>query len=158
MICRINRILPILGLAILTSASFTFATDECSRTAQMKIYSSAIVHKETGDVLGYELALAVSHDATVSALLYVYEGAPNDEAIPLSGHMSGTRLSIEGNWVEHLTEYPSKKQMVQTHFVKVDGMLDSASFRGNVTIGGIVERDSLRLRRVKKTWLCKTKL
>ncbi len=107
----------------------------------MEVYSNAFAHKETGDILGYELALKPHDDSTVEAFLYVYEGAPNDEAIPLSGHISGRNLRIQGKWVEHLTEYPSKKEIVQTHFVKIDGVLDSASFRGDITIEGMGERE-----------------
>jgi hypothetical protein len=121
----------------------------------MDVYSNAFAHKETGDILGYELAVKRRDDSTVEAFFYVYEGAPNNEAIPLSGHLSGKNLSIQGDWVEHLTEYPSKKETVQTHFVKIDGVLDSASFRGEVTIEGMGERDSVRLKRVKRLWLCK---
>jgi hypothetical protein len=83
-------------------------------------------------VLGYELAVERHDDSTVEASFYVYEGAPNNEAIPLSGHISGKNLSIQGNWLERLIEYPAKKEIVQTHFVKIDGMLDSTSFRGAV--------------------------
>jgi hypothetical protein len=121
----------------------------------MEIYSNAFAHKETGDVLGYELAVKRHDDSTVEALFYVYEGAPNNEAIPLSGHDSGKNLSIQGNWVEHLSEYPSKKETVQNHFVKLNGVLDSASFRGEVAIEGMGERDSVRLKRVKHIWLCR---
>jgi hypothetical protein len=51
-------------------------------TAQMQIYSNAYISKETGDVVGYELAIKQHDDSTVDALLYVYEGAPNDDGIP----------------------------------------------------------------------------
>lgn len=96
------------------------------------------------------MALDLSKNSAVDALLYVYEGAADDEGIPLSGHISGKHLTIEGNWVEHLTEYPSKKEIVQKHFVKIYGNLDSASFRGNITIEGMVEHNSLRLKHVRK--------
>ena len=121
----------------------------------MEIYSNAVAHAETGDILGYELAVKRHDDSTVEAFFYVYEGAPNDEAIPLSGHISGKNLSVQGNWVEHLIEYPSKKETVQTHFVKIDGVLNSTSFRGEVTIEGMGERDSIRLKRINRIWLCK---
>jgi len=155
MIFGMKRVLHVVGLFILVTVTSTHASDKCSRTANMQIYSSAFAHKETGDVLGYELAVRPLDDSTVDALFYVYEGVPNDEAIRLSGHISDTRLTIEGKWVEHLIEYPSKKEIVKTHFVKIDGMLDSASFRGELTIEGMVKRDSLRLKRVKRIWLCK---
>jgi len=100
----------------------------------MEVYSNAFAHEETGDILGYELALRRHADSIVEALFYVYEGVPNDEAIPLSGHISGDNLSVQGNWVEHLIQYPSKKEITQTHLVKIDGVLNSAAFRGEVTI------------------------
>jgi hypothetical protein len=120
----------------------------------MEVYSNAFAHQETGDILGYELAVKRHDDFTVEAFFYVYEGAPNKEAIPLSGRISGKNLSIQGDWVEHLTEYPSKKEIVQTHFVKIDGVLNSASFRGEVMIEGMAERESVHLKRVKSIWLC----
>ncbi len=121
----------------------------------MEIYSNAFAHEETGDLLGYELAVKRHDDSTVETFFYVYEGAPNDDAIPLSGHISGKNLSVQGNWVEHLIEYPSKKEIVQTHFVKINGVLNSESFRGEITVEGMGEPDSVHLKRVKKTWLCR---
>lgn len=150
-----KQLFPMFGLLILITAMSAKASDECSRTAKMQIYSSAFAHEETGDVLGYELAIIPHDDSTVNALFFVYEGAPNDEAIPLSGHLASKHLSIQGNWVEHLVEYPSKKEIIETHVVKIDGTLDSTSFRGDLTIEGMVERSSIRLRHVKKVWLCK---
>jgi len=132
------------------------AVDECSRTAQMQIYSNAYISKETGDVVGYELAIKQHDDSTVDALLYVYEGAPNDDGIPLSGRISGKNLTIQGNWVEHLVEYPSKKEIVQTHFVKIGGTLDSALFRGKVEIEGNAYPGESRLKRLEQVWVCRT--
>ena len=130
--------------------------DKCSRTAQMQIYSNAYISKETGDVVGYELAIKQHDDSTVDALLYVYEGAPNDDGIPLSGRISGKNLTIQGNWVEHLVEYPSKKEIVQTHFVKIGGTLDSASFKGKVEIEGNAPPGESRLKRFEQIWVCRT--
>jgi hypothetical protein len=121
----------------------------------MRIYSNAFVHKETGDVLGYELAIRENGDSTTNALLYVFEGAPNDEGIPLSGRISGKSLTVEGKWVEHLVEYPSKKETIQTHVVKIDGALDEGSFRGKIKIENMDLPDNVRLKRVKRLWLCK---
>ena len=146
----------IIALLVVSFVQNMGASDGCDRTAQMQVYSNAFVHEETGDVLGYELAVKRhNEDSTVNALFYIYEGAPNDEAIPLNGLISGKNLSIQGNWVEHLVEHPSKKEIVQTHFVKINGVLNSASFRGDVKIEGMDERDSVRLKRVKRIWLCK---
>lgn len=121
----------------------------------MRIYSSAFVHEETGDLLGYELAIKQNTDSTVNALLYVYEGAPDEEGIPLSGRISGKSIVVKGNWEEHLVESPSKKEIIQSHFVKVDGVLDAASFQGHVKIENMDSPDKVRLKRVKRLWFCK---
>jgi hypothetical protein len=102
------------------------------------------------------LAIKQHDDSTVDALLYVYEGAPNDDGIPLSGRISGKNLTIQGNWVEHLVEYPSKKEIVQTHFVKIGGTLDSASFKGKVEIEGNAPPGESRLKRFEQIWVCRT--
>lgn len=129
--------------------------DECSRTAQMQIYSSAFVHEETGDVLGYELALEQRNDPSAHALLYVYEGVPNSEGIEISGLVTGKKVKLEGTWNEHLTERPSEKEIVKTHFVRVNGTLDSISFRGTVNIDGMDTPEKVKLKRVDRLWLCK---
>jgi hypothetical protein len=128
--------------------------DACTRTASMQIYSNAFLSEESGDLVGYELVLKEVGNSAVETLLFVYEGAP-DDGIPLPGHISGKKLTIEGNWVEHLTEYPSKKEIVQTHLVKIDGTLDSSWFRGAVRISGMVTPDTVRLKRVDRIWVCK---
>jgi hypothetical protein len=121
----------------------------------MEIYSNAFAHEETGDVLGYDLALKRRDDSAVEAFFYVYEGAPNNDAIPLTGRISGKNLRIQGDWEEHLIEFPSRKKIVQTHLVKIDGVLDSSSFKGEVTIEGRSGRESVRLKHVEGIWLCK---
>jgi hypothetical protein len=129
--------------------------DECTQTANMQVYSNAFVTKdEAGDLVGYELALRQASDSTVKALLFVYEGGAAD-GINLPGRVSGKKLTIEGSWVEHLTEYPSKKEIVQTHLVKIAGDLDSKWFRGTITIGDMVASQTVRLKRVNHTWVCK---
>ena len=40
----------------------------------MQVYSNAFVHEETGDLLGYDLAVKREAGSGVDALLYVYEG------------------------------------------------------------------------------------
>lgn len=141
---------------ILVSAAFGQdpLQDECMRTANLKIYSSAFVEKETGDLDGYELAIDEHKDSTVNAFLYVYEGGES-EGIPLLGHISGDQLSVEGKWVEHLIEYPSKKEVVQTYFVKLSGILKPSSFRGKLSIEGMETDQAIRLKRVKRIWMCK---
>lgn len=147
--------LQCVGLLVLITATYANGSDQCSRTDRMQIYSNAYVHPETGDILGYELAVSRDSGSKVDAFFYTYEGAPNDEAIPLSGHLSGKHLTVQGTWVEHLVEHPAKKQIIHTHVITIDGALDPAFFRGHITIEGMVERDRVRLRRVKKIWLCK---
>jgi hypothetical protein len=129
--------------------------DECTRTANMQVYSNAfLTTDEAGDLVGYELALRQASDSTVEALLFVYEGGAAD-GINLPGRVSGKKLTIEGSWVEHLTEYPSKREVVQTHLVRIDGNLDSRWFRGTITIGDMVTSQTVRLKRVDHIWVCK---
>ena len=100
-------------------------------------------------------------DSTVDVLLYVYEGAPNNNGIHRQGHISGKKLNIEGNWNEHLIEYPAKKEIVQEHFVRINGTHDSVWFRGKITVQdmsttkGLSEDEDLKLKRVAHIWLCK---
>ena len=128
---------------------------DCGRTAKMRVYSDADQSEETGDVGGTELAITEKKDSTVGALLFLYEGAPNDEAIPLSGRIANKHLTLRGNWVEHLVEYPSKKDIVQTHVVTVDGTLDSAAFQGDLKVEGLAFPVKARLKRVPQIWVCK---
>jgi hypothetical protein len=131
--------------------------DRCARTAHMQVYSNAYLSEETGDVGGFELALRRHTDSTVDALLYVYEGAPNDDGIPLSGHIVGEKLTVEGTWTEHLVEYPSKEEIVQPHLVKIVGTLGSASFAGRIEIEGMASNgEKSRLKRLGQIWLCVT--
>jgi hypothetical protein len=120
----------------------------------MRVYSNAYVHEETGDLLGYELAIKQHRDGTVEALLYVFEGSAVGDGIDLPGHISGKDLTIAGNWTEHLIEYPSKKEVVQTHVVRIDGTLGETSFFGNIKIAGLDE-GKIKLRRVNCIWTCK---
>jgi hypothetical protein len=128
---------------------------DCGRTAKMRVYSDADLSEETGDVGGTELAITEKKDSTADALLFVYEGAPNDEAIPLSGSTANKHLTLQGKWVEHLVEYPSKKEIVQTHFVTVDGTLDLATFQGDLKIEGLAFPVKARLKRVPQIWVCR---
>ena len=124
---QINRLVAVVVFSGTLLGKSTVARDECERTAGMQVYSNVFVHKETGDLLGYELALKRNGDSGVDALLYVYEAGESDEGVPLSGQISNSHLSVQGTWVEHLVEYPSKKDVVQTHFVKIAGMLDTVT-------------------------------
>jgi len=120
----------------------------------MLVYSDVFMQKETGDLLGYELAVKRQGDSGADALLYVYEGGEAGEGIPLSGQVSKNRLTLKGTWVEHLIAYPSKKRVTQEHSVEVLGTLNTATFRGELTISGMEDHQDVRLKRVKKIWPC----
>ncbi|MBZ5648452.1 MAG: hypothetical protein LAN37_14655 [Acidobacteriia bacterium] len=126
--------------------------DDCARTARMRIYSDAFVSEETGDLGGYELALDRRNDSAVHGLLYVYQGGPSD-GIPLTGRVTGNRVRLEGDWVLHVTEYPSGKQITEKRFVRVVGTAGSAAFQGTVSFESLTP-ERLRLKRVKSIWLC----
>ena len=152
---KLNLLLAVVAISGILLAQNTVAANECKRTAGMQVYSNVFVHEETGDLLGYDLAVKREVGSGVDALLYVYEGGESDAGVPLSGQASNNRLSIQGTWVEHLVEHPSKKEIVQTHFVKIVGTLDAAAFRGDLTIEGMEEREQIQLKRVKRIWSCK---
>jgi hypothetical protein len=120
----------------------------------MRVYSNAWVDKETGDLNGFELAIKYLDDSKIDALLYLYEGGPA-EGTPLPGHIfSNGGIDIAGDWIEHMIEYPSKKETTETHFVKMSGVLKPASFRGKIRIQGYDVFD-VKLKRVDHTWMCK---
>ena len=143
------------GLSRPISSQEAAATAECARTAKMQVYSNAVFHKEAGDLLGYDLAITRDYGSGIKALLYIYEGGERVTGVPLTGQFERGRLLVEGNWVEHLTEYPSKKVTVRLHFVKIEGMQNSAAFRGDLFIEAFGEPERVRLRRVKRIWSCK---
>lgn len=130
--------------------------DECGRTAEMEIYSDAQVSRVTGDLSGFELALDKPNGSQRKALLFIYEGAES-EGIPLDATADGNSMVIQGTWVEHLIEYPSKKEFVQTHRVKISGKLTPKTFRGDISIEdfGIGNPENMQLKRVKRIWACK---
>ena len=152
---NLNLLFVVVALSGTLLGQNTVAADECKRTAGMQVYSNVFVHEETGDLLGYDLALKRSIDSGVDALLYVYEGGESDAGVPLSGQISNNRLTVQGTWVEHLVEYPSKKEIVQTHFVKIIGTFSAAVFRGELTIEDMEEREQIQLKHVKRIWSCK---
>lgn len=135
-------------------ASAQTSADQCPRTKSMRIYSNAYVNEETDDLLGYELAIKQHQGSTVEALLYVYEGSAAGDGIDVPGHISGKNLLIAGSWVEHLTEYPSKKEIVETHSVRIGGTLSQNSFLGEIKIAGLDQR-KIKLKRVDHIWMCK---
>ncbi|HET9184043.1 MAG TPA: hypothetical protein VFP59_18090 [Candidatus Angelobacter sp.] len=128
---------------------------ECTRTAHTKIYSNAFLSQETGDVLGFELAIERLKNSSIDALLYVYEGVPNTDGIRISGRLSGKTLVLQGVWVEHLIEYPSKKETVDQHRVRIEGTINPSTFRGSLTIQSFGPAIKVRLARVRHLWLCK---
>ena len=142
------------SLRLKAQTMFLSVPDSCARTAEMYVYSNVFIQKETGDLLGYELAVKRQGDSGAEALLYVYEGGEAEDGIPLSGQVSKNRLTLTGTWVEHLVEYPSKKNIVQKHSVEILGAMDSATFRGELTISGMEDRQHFQLRRVKRIWSC----
>ena len=125
--------------------------DQCARAAGMHVYSNVFIHKETGDLMGYELALKHGGESKLEALLYVYEGGA-DDGIPLSGQVIKNRLTLTGTWVDHLVEYPSKKKTVDEHSVEILGTPDTSTFRGELTISGMEDHHHVRLRHVKNIW------
>ena len=128
--------------------------DQCARTAGMHVYSNLFIHKETGDLLGYELAVRRGGESRTEALLYVYGGGEADDGIPLSGQVITNRLTLTGTWVEHLVEYPSKRKIVEKHSVEIRGAIDASTFRGELTISGMNDHQHVRLRHVKNIWPC----
>jgi len=110
----------------------------------------------TGDLSGFDLALDKADGSQRKALLFVYEGG-DSEGIPLSVIADGDNLIIEGTWVEHLTEYPSKKDIVKTHQVKITGKVTPKTLQGTISVEGleIVNPEGMQLKRVKRIWMCK---
>lgn len=154
---RCMQFVSLLVVAIPFAATYVSAqkaSEECLRTSSMRVYSNAWLSKETGDLNGFEVALKQTADSKIDALLYVYEGGLSD-GIPLPGGASGNNVTIEGAWVEHLVEYPSKKEIIKTHQVKILGTLDSKSFRGKLTIRDLSVDEDVKLRRVGNIWPCK---
>jgi hypothetical protein len=128
--------------------------EECARTAHLQAYSSAAFSEETGDVIGYELVIQQHNGNSIDALLYDYEGTPNEDGISVSGHISGGKPKLQGIWVEHLIEQPTKKEIVETRLVKVDGTLDLTEFQGTIKIQGLATPISARMKRVDHIWMC----
>jgi hypothetical protein len=157
-----NTVHVIVGLfiglvpAVSPRENLTASEDECARTAHSQVYSNAVFIEEAADVVGFELALQRSpQSSSVNALLYDYEGVPNEDGIRLSGQILGRKLTMEGNRVRHLIEEPSKKEMVETRLVKLDGTIDSTGFRGTIKIEDLDRPITVRLKRVDHIWMCR---
>jgi len=143
-------LLPLVSLGGNLNAS----EDECDRIAHWRTYSNATYVEEAGDVVGYEMALQPRNGTSISARVYIYEGVP-EEGISVSGQLVGRKLTMEGHWVQHLIEHPSKKQIVHTQLVRIDGTLDPAQFRGTIEIEGDAKPTKVRLSHVDHIWTCK---
>ena len=117
---------------------------ECGWTRHAQIYSSAHYVEEAGDVVGQELAVWLREDKSIEAGLYDYEGAPNTDGIRLTGKISGAKLNLQGDWVQHLSERPSHQATVQTAHVQVTGTLDNRLLRGKIRISGVTTRLTMK--------------
>jgi hypothetical protein len=134
-------------------ASQSTPEDECARTARLQTYSNAVFVEEAGDVVGFDLAFQQRNGHSITALLYDYEGVPNEDGISVSGQISGREVTMKGNWVLHLIEEPSKKEVVETRPVEISGTLDSKRFRGIIKISGVAT--PITLKRVDHIWICR---
>jgi hypothetical protein len=130
----------------------------CAQPNRLKTYSNASFIEEAGDVVGYEFVLQRPHSGSIHAFLYDYEGVPNAAAISLSGRISGTKVTMEGDRVQHLIEQPSGKEIVETSHVGVEGILGSTWFRGTISIGNNTTPDHVQLKRVGHIWTCKSSI
>lgn len=128
--------------------------EACSQTARMEIYSDAWFSDETGDVNGFELALEPPSGGQRKALLFVYEGEANTDGIPLAVSGTDGKLTMQGTWVEHMIEYPSKREVVQKRFVRITAAVTPDALRGKIMIEAMFKPTRIRLRRVKYVWLC----
>jgi hypothetical protein len=140
-------------LTMIAFCTFGFAKNECPQTTTYRIYSNAFYSKETGDVGGYELALKPTTGNSYDALLYIYEGAPNTDGIAMTGTGQAPTISLEGNWIEELIEYPSKRHVTDTKHVKLKGRFSKAKFSGLVQIDN--DSSPFSLKSTNHIWLCK---
>ena len=69
---------------------------QCAQIRPMKVYSDATYIEEAGDVTGYELALAPGSALGITGRLYIYEGTPNLDGIPISGMLKDKQLHLMG--------------------------------------------------------------
>jgi hypothetical protein len=142
-------LVPFVGLGAYQDTS----QDECARTAHLQIYSNAVFVEEAGDIVGYELVFQQRSRNSAKALLYIYEGVQIEDGISISGQISDRKLTMEGDWVRHLVEEPSKKEIVETHRVEVSGTLDSNRFQGTLKISGVAT--PVTLKRLGQIWRCR---
>jgi hypothetical protein len=131
---------------------------KCTITPQTRVYSNGRLSKETGDYIGWDMAIVELPNSTAAVTLYDYEGQLNDEAIRITGRISAKRLTADGTWIQRLVEYPQQRAIEKTHSVSVDGTIDSSSFRGTIKIDGYSADSRVQLRRVANFSGCTYKL
>ncbi len=146
-----NRLMIL--FTVVVSCGFSSAKDECPQTLVYRIYSNAFFPEESGDVVGYDLALKPTNGNSYESLLYIYEGAPNLDGISLVGDRKGATISLEGDWREELVEYPSKRNITRIQHVKLKGRISERHFRGLLQLDSTSFPLSLKL--ANHIWLCK---
>jgi hypothetical protein len=151
-----DLVLSASSLSVKAQIASVSSPNECSRTAGMNVYSDVFLHKETGDLLGYELAIKHQSNSDVDALLYVYEGGEAGEGIPLSGQLSKNLLTLKGTWANHLIEFPSKRKITEKHQVEISGIMRVATFHGKLTISETVDHQPIQLKHVERIWHAST--
>jgi hypothetical protein len=108
----------------------------CKSVEGATVYSNAQWVEEAGDVVGIEVA--VFPGSQRHALLFIYEGTPFSDPIPLSGKRVGARV-----------RWSSPKG-------KLFGTINSQEILGTVQVGdGSPER--VRLKKVSNLWTCRSK-
>jgi hypothetical protein len=128
----------------------------CSETAGMRIYSHVSFSEESGDLRGFELALSKHGNGEYRALLFIYRGAANQKGIELTGEVNGDGLlTLSGTWIEHLGEYPSRKEITTTHPIRLVASVTAAALQGNLTIDN--DSDDLAMQRTRRIWLCRNR-
>jgi hypothetical protein len=154
---RAQAIISILVAVLLFPASSGAkhaSDDACAQTAAMRVYSNAFYHDEPGDLLGYELAVRSGEGDSLTGLLYNYQGVYDDSPVPLSGSLVNGKLLLSGDWTIHTVEQPSKRDVVETEYVKVNGRLNSSRFRGVIEFADAAGREKVELKRAPHLWGC----
>jgi len=139
--------LPLFGLP----ANQSSPQNECAGNLCLQIYSNADFVEQAGDVIGYELAFEQPSGKSIKARLYIYQGEPNRDGISVSGQLSAGKVMMEGKWVQHLIEEPSKKEIIETQPVEITGTLDPYWFRGVIKVSDHTEQ--VTMKRTDHTWL-----
>jgi hypothetical protein len=126
----------------------------CKSVEGAVIYSDARYVEEAGDVAGVELAVFPRSDKP--ALLFIYEGTPFADPIPLSGNRAGAKIQWKGSAVEKLIKYPEKTEVDHTRSALLSGTITEKELVGTLQIeDGAADR--VRLKKVKNLWICKAK-